>query len=183
MIFMESIGINYKRFDNISASSWLEVTNNASTIIMPSLGSPLLPDLSNLPREYLRDFVKKGGKLVMFNANDNNRSLLNIIFDFSITSYSYTEPFTITAEGAALFDGLNSTIPYYVDTGVIDRGSLPSGSKTIYAGDEVNDQAIVSKIPYSSGSIYVLGWNWNNAAPQGSQDGGWNLLLQKILQS
>jgi len=84
---------------------------------------------------------------------------------------------------AALFDGLNSTIPYYVDTGVIGRGSLPSGSKTIYAGDEVNDQAIVSKIPYSSGSIYVLGWNWNNAAPQGSQDGGWNLLLQKILQA
>ena len=183
MIFMESIWINYKRFDNISASSWLEVTNNASTIIMPSLGSPLLPDLSNLPREYLRDFVKKGGKLVMFNANDNNISLLNIIFDFSITSYYYTEPFTITAEGAALFDGLNSTIPYYVDTSVIGRGSLPSGSKTIYAGDEVNDQAIVSKIPYSSGSIYVLGWNWNNAAPQGSQDGGWNLLLQKILQA
>jgi hypothetical protein len=78
---------------------------------------------------------------------------------------------------------LNSTIPYYVDTSVIGRGSLPSGSKTIYAGDEVNDQAIVSKIPYSSGSIYVLGWNWNNAAPQGSQDGGWNLLLQKILQA
>lgn len=179
---MASLWINYKRFDDISVSSWLEVTSNASTIMIPALESPLLPDLSNQPREYLRDFVKKGGKLIVFWPYDNTRLLLNTIFNFSMTDTGCDEPISLTADGSSLFDGLNSTIPFNDTVATLNKDNLPSGSKTIYLGAS-DYQSVVTKIPYSSGSIYALGWDWDNAAPQGSQDGGWNLLLKKILQA
>lgn len=36
-------------------------------------------------------------------------------------------------------------------------------------------------MPYGDGTIAFLAYDWYNAAPRGSQDGGWNALLNKIV--
>ena len=53
---------------------------------------------------------------------------------------------------------------------------------TIYEGSGPN-QSVVTMIPYGSGKIYVLGWDWFDASPLGGEDGGWLSLLESILQS
>jgi hypothetical protein len=52
----------------------------------------------------------------------------------------------------------------------------------IYEGSGPN-QSLVTMIPYGSGKIHVLGWDWFDAAPIGAEDGGWLHLLESILQS
>jgi hypothetical protein len=60
-------------------------------------------------------------------------------------------------------------------------GSLPSSqtqpvaSKVIYQDEAGN--AVVAQIGYGNGNILILGWDWFDATPVGSQDGGWLALL------
>ena len=68
------------------------------------------------------------------------------------------------------------------DTDSFDTTTLPVDSVTIYEGNGSN-QSVVVMIPYGSGKIYVLGWDWYGAAPLGGSDGGWLHLLQSVLQS
>ena len=81
-----------------------------------------------------------------------------------------------------MFSGLSPTIPDWSATDALNTATLPIDSITIYSGAGTY-QSVVTKIPYGNGQIYMLGWDWYNAAPQGNNDGGWLYLLKKILQS
>ena len=37
--------------------------------------------------------------------------------------------------------------------------------------------------PYGAGTLIHMGWTWENAAPNGQQDGGWSSVLASAVQS
>ena len=148
--------------------------------------SDILPDLTSGAKNKINNFVSSGGKLLMF-APDNGDVVpfLNDIFSFSIISGGeggISEPISLTVDGSGLFPSESATIPSLSDTGFLDTSTLPAESVTIYEGSGPN-QSVVTMIPYDSGKIYVLGWDWYDAEPIGGEDGGWLHLLESILQS
>ena len=189
MAYLDANTIAYKTFTDISESGWnnLNYEISAGYVVIPEIEkADILPDMSAGAKSAVNNFVSSGGKLLMF-APDNGDVIpfLNDIFSFSIISGGeggISEPISLTVAGSALFPSESATIPDLSATSSLDITTLPVSSVTIYEGNGPN-QSVVTMIPYGSGKIYVLGWDWFNASPLGGEDGGWLSLLESILQS
>ena len=189
MAYLDANTIAYETFSDISESGWNSVVYEISYgyVVIPEIEkADILPDMSAGAKSAVNNFVSNGGRLLMF-APDNGDVIpfLNDIFSFSIISVGeggISEPISLTVAGSALFPSESSTIPSLSDTSGLDASTLPAESVTIYEGSGPN-QSVVTMIPYGSGKIYVLGWDWYDASPLGGEDGGWLSLLESILQS
>ena len=176
--------INYQTFTDISESGWTTVNLTAGYILIPELEhDDILPDLTSGAKNIINNFVSSGGKLIMFNpGNGDVIQFLNDIFSFSITDDDAYTPINITIAGSALFPSESSTLPSLSATSSLNTSTLPPDSVVIYEGSGTN-QSVVTKIPYGSGKIFVMGWDWYDAEPLGVENGGWLHLLESILQS
>ena len=182
--FMEDNSIVYNTFTDISETGWQTIKATAGYILIPELEKgDILPDMSAGAKNEVNSFVSSGGNLLMFcQGNGDLVEFLNDIFSFSLVDNNPAEPISITVAGSALFPSESGTLPDNSDTDSFDTTTLPVDSVTIYEGNGSN-QSVVVMIPYGSGKIYVLGWDWFGAAPLGGSDGGWLHLLQSVLQS
>ena len=189
MAYLDANTIAYETFSDISESGWNSLIYEISYgyVVIPEIEkADILPDMSAGAKSAVNNFVSSGGKLLMF-APDNGDVIpfLNDIFSFSIISGGeggISEPISLTVAGSALFPSESSTIPSLSDTSYLETSTLPAESVTIYEGSGANE-SVVTMIPYGSGKIYVLGWDWFDASPLGGEDGGWLSLLESILQS
>jgi hypothetical protein len=188
MAYLDANSIAYETFTDISEFGWndLVYTGRAGYVIIPELeNSDILPDLTSGAKNKINNFVSSGGKLLMFSPGSGDAvPFLNDVFSFSITGGEggASEPISLTVDGSGLFPSESATIPNLSNTSSLDTTSLPVNSVTIYEGNGA-DESVVTMIPYGSGKIYVLGWDWFDAAPIGPEDGGWLNLLESILQS
>ena len=186
MAYLDDNTIAYETFTDISESGWDSVVSLAGYVVIPEIeGSDILPDMSAGAKSAVNNFVSNGGKLLMFCPSSGDLvPFLNDVFSFSITGGEggVSEPISLTVAGSALFPIESPTIPSLSATSSLDTPALPAESVTIYEGSSANE-SVVTMIPYGSGKIYVLGWDWFNASPLGGEDGGWLHLLESILQS
>jgi hypothetical protein len=90
---------------------------------------------------------------------------------------SVTPPISITAAAAGTpFEGGPATLPLNLSSvDAVLASSLPPEAVQIYTDAAGN--SVVTQIPSQGGSIVILGWDWFDAAPLGSQDGGWLAVL------
>lgn len=184
---LDDNSITYQTFTDISESEWGSIVGSAGYILIPELErGEILPDMSSVAKSVIGDFVGSGGKLIMFCPSSGDLvPFLNDVFSFSIIGGGEggaTEPINITVDGSALFPSESSTLPSPSATSSLDTSTLPADSVVIYEGSGTN-QSVVTKISYGSGIIYVMGWDWYDAAPLGVEDGGWLHLLESMLQS
>lgn len=178
--YMDLIETPYETFTGINASSF----SSGSKILIPELEeNDLLPDMTNDAKFALESLISNGGTLVMFEPDSGDLiDFLNDIFGFSLSSNSATEPISLTVGGSSLFNDLSDNIPANNGISSLDATTLPEGSITVYEGSGTNE-SVVTMIPYNSGKIYVMGWDWYDAIPIGSQDDGWLAILRAILES
>lgn len=188
MAYLDANTIAYETFSDISESGWNSVVYEISYgyVVIPEIEkADILPDMSAGAKSAVNNFVSNGGKLLMFCPSSGDLvPFLNDVFSFSITGGEggVSEPISLTVAGSALFPSESPTIPSLSDTSHLETSTLPAESVTIYEGSGPN-QSVVTMIPYGSGKIYVLGWDWYDASPLGGEDGGWLSLLESILQS
>jgi hypothetical protein len=177
---INSFGYSYSTFTDISESTFSSFSGG--TLVIPELqGDDLDAALTSGAKDAIEAFVSDGGTLLTFKPNSNDLYiLLNNIFDFSLSTNSVDEPINLTTEGLSLLLATPSTISDNDGTGSLDTTTLPPDSVTIYEGDNAN-QSVVTMMPYGEGKIYVLGWDWYDGAPLGSQDNGWLSVLNGIL--
>ena len=179
---IDSFGKSYSTFTDISQSSFSSFSSG--TLIIPEIqGEDLDADLSSGAKDTIATFVSDGGTLITFGPNSNNLYiLLNNVFGFSLDTNGVSTPINLTSGGLSLFPTAPSTIPDNDGVDSLDTSTLPPDSVTLYEGDGEN-QSIVTMMPYGSGKIYVMGWDWYDGAPVGEQDGGWLDVLNLILPS
>jgi len=184
MAYLDANTIAYETFIDISESGWDNIVGQAGYIVIPEIeNDDILPDLTSGAKNKINNFVSFGGNLLMFNpSNGDVVGFLNDIFSFSISDNNPSAPISLTVAGSGLFPSESATIPDLSATSSLDTTTLPVNSVTIYEGMGANE-SVVTMIPYGSGKIYVLGWDWYDAAPIGPEDGGWLNLLESILQS
>lgn len=146
----------------------------AALVIPEQENGYVIGDLDAAALAALAQFVNGGGNLVFFWTDDSVTEIVNAAFGLSIAS-SFSdapEPIAITAAAAATpYAAGSATLPSANATTSLAAGSLPPGALVVYA--DANGDAAVTVIPVGQGQIVLLGYDWYDAAPFGSQDGGW----------
>lgn len=170
-------GVDVKTFTDITAEGIAAALVDVDLILIPETEKePLI--FSTEAATILRNFVSNGGTLVSMNFTSFGEPTiyLNQIFTWSL---SLTEGSgsdinkTVNANSSGFTDCV-STLPYNDDVSGFAEESLPAGSITIYKS---SDSVYVVLMPYDQGTVIFLGWDWYNAEPIGSVDGGWLQVL------
>ncbi len=131
----------------------------------------------------IRTFVENGGMLLTFldigGASNKAVALLNATFGFDMTATTSVTTGTSTLNDAAaqgtFFTNGPGAIPNHDATADIVFATLPAEARAIYL-DAYGDST-VTLIPFGSGTIVIMGYDWFGAKPVGSQDGGWLKVL------
>lgn len=144
------------------------------------------PFLLNDGLDALKSFVEGGGSILSVGNQRGylyNTALLNDVFDWNI-DFQYYDPTrqTIGIDSAAAagttFAGGPATLAKNTGTFMLSV-NYPAGTKVIYRYSE--GEPAVTRTTVGSGVVTQLAWNWNNASPLGTQDGGWNEVLRRAV--
>lgn len=169
-------------FTGISAAAFSAGLAGNRLLVVPELETGNLgAALSQQAVHTIRSYVATGGGLIVFDlAGGNTTAFLNTVFGYSLASGSAGTS-TRTAEVAGTsFAGGPASLPANNATESLAAASLPGGAATMYA-DGAN--ATVVAFNYGDGEIVFLAWDWFDAQPVGTQDGGWlNVLTRAVAE-
>lgn len=170
-------------FTGITAADFAAATAGRDVLAIPELeNGDLNAALDAAARAAIASYVQGGGVLWMFGSSTTEAySLLNATFGYSITGGSSSSPYPLNNSDAVgtSFEGGPVSLTWYSDTTGILTSSLPPGSLVIYEASTGPADSIVSLIPEGSGWVVFFGWDWYNAAPTGTEDGGWLDVLDR----
>ena len=133
----------------------------------------------------VRGFVEGGGTLVMMGSNNGQPlDFLNTTFGFALQnagSSSQTSALSAADAAGTLFADNAGSLPWNNATYTgVPITSLPEHAKAIYSYTGSNN-ATVLVAQFGQGQIVYIAYDWFNAAPVGSQDGGWLEVLRDAL--
>jgi hypothetical protein len=154
-------------------------------LIIPELERAELADsLSPGAIAAVRHFVDSGGGTLIFSSDYFGRglSVVETLFGYAIRTGFYNDTYQLSSGAAGTpFAGGAVRIWDNDATYTIDPATLPSHAKIAYQG--ADGSVAVATIPQGRGMIVLLSYDWYNAAPHGSQDGGWVEVLRRALRN
>ncbi len=212
-VFINPAYVNYSNTSNPSSeASNLEATvrdrikedvrtftNYTNSGIAVAVGSNILamaiPELSlkdlsiDIPlggRQAISTYVGGGGILIIFrnSSGDNGLKLTNLIFNWNLAAAAPAGNIRLNTSktNGTPFASLPSTLAANTSITTVNQGTLPTGTVPIYV-DDVNGSTAVTVTPWGKGKVIIFGWDWFDAAPIGSQDGGWIDALSAALDA
>ena len=176
-------GCQVRTFTGTTPAAFSNALFGASVLYMPELEiGDLGAALPALSKSVISNFVVSGGALII-NGESGTRdeNFLNQVFAYSITAGSSGTPSQIS--GAATntaFAGGPASLSENNGTYEWQRASLPAGSLSIYQ-DTGAIYTAVALIPRGAGRIVFLAYDWYDAVPRGTQNGGWDEALRRAL--
>ena len=185
---LTSLGANVTTFVGTSSSAISAAVAGKSVLAFPELEKQdLSPDLDVNAHFAISLFVNQGGTLLMVAPGSGDPlAVINDSFNaaFHMTATTVTGPITLNAAAASgtAFAGGPATLAVNNATTAVLASSLPPFAKIIYS--DANGNSVVTLLPpdpssTGNGNIVILGWDWFDAAPTGSQNGGWLAVLSR----
>jgi Ca2+-binding RTX toxin-like protein len=178
---LASFGHTVKTFTGTTGPAFSGGLAGASLLVIPELeGGDLSAALDQNALHTVRSYVATGGGLIMFDqAGGNTTTFLNTVFGYGLTAGPGGGPYARTGEaGGTAFAGGPSPLPDNNATEPLDIATLPSGAAVMYANGA---NAAVTAFTVGSGEIVHLAWDWFDAAPLGTQNGGWLNVLNRAV--
>jgi hypothetical protein len=161
-------------FTGTAAADFIAATATADVLVIPELESgDLSAAMAADAKAAVAAFVARGGTLLLFSPSTNSVNLANTTFGFALATggSAVTDLNPIAAAGTS-FEGVTATsLPANDALSLLSAASLPHATQAVYADGSGN--AGVAQIPFGAGRLVFLGWDWFDAAPNGTQDGGW----------
>lgn len=179
-----TLGIPVRPFFGIDAATLAAATTGRDVLIIPEQTGDLSTGMDAAALAVLNAFVDGGGTLVQFQPSSGVNLTFAAFPTVKLTSTSTTTPIDLDAAAAAgtLFEDGPTPLPANNGTSsIIGPDLTASGGTSIYTDASSNSEVAV--IPVGTGQIVFLGWDWFNAAPVGSQDGGWISVLRSSVAS
>jgi len=182
----DTLGHTVTTFTGITAVDFnTALPSTLQALVIPELEiDDLNADLTAEARTAIFNFVNEGGTLVVCRvwATKDGIDLINAVFGFALdngTGSDTASDLQVAAATGTAFEGGPATIPGHNITLGLDRLTLPLGTKSIY--EDADTDSTVTLIPVGSGNVVILGWDWYNAAPVGTEDGGWSDVLDAAI--
>ncbi|MBX3438400.1 MAG: hypothetical protein KF861_12990, partial [Planctomycetaceae bacterium] len=183
---LAALGFTVHPFRGVDAADFVAALAEADVLLIPEQETGYLPNIvASEALDVIRGFVGSGGGLVVHGAGGYETFLLNDLFDFELNSYwldtGYLSYQTSAAEQTQFADD-SDVLPLLNATSGLSESSLPPGGTAIYTYPAwFGNVATVAMLPYEAGNIVMLGWDWFDAAPIGSQDSGWSEVLKSAV--
>lgn len=178
---LASLGHTVKTFTGTSGPAFSGGLAGASLLVIPELEvGDLSAALDQNALHTIRSYVATGGGLIVFDlSGGNTATFLNTVFGYNLTAGTGGTTTTRTGEVAGTaFAGGPATLADNDATEPFNSASLPSGAAVMYAN---GTDASVTAFTVGSGEIVHLGWDWFDAAPVGTQNGGWLNVLNRAV--
>ena len=178
---LQNLGHTVNTFSGSTGAEWAAGLTGAELVVIPETESCQLSIyLDADAQNELEAFVDGGGGMIISHQSTNDASL-NAIFGFMVSDASASDPITYNAGNASgtLFDGTAATLAVLSATSAFS--GLPTGSEAIY--EDNNGNAAVALIPYGTGGIVWLGWDWYQGSGTVPEFDAWRSVLeQAVLQ-
>ena len=177
---LELKGHTVNTFTGITDVAWSSALDSADMLHIPELeNGDLAAALSPNAIAVISNYVSEGGCLVTYgDSPGRSAALLNTVFGFATFGFGVNpQAATISSEaGFSSFAGGPTSLAGNSAHFIWQRSSLPAGALSIYeiSGAAVTSVAVMSQ---GLGSVLFLAWDWFDAFPAGSQDGGWDDVL------
>jgi hypothetical protein len=187
---VQSLGYDVSEFSTMDDATWAGAAQS-NVIVIPQLSHDLFAAMSPAQRQSVVDLVGRGGTLVTV---AQNAGFVNQLFGLGlVTETELSSNLSVDARGTSFESGPLS-LPANVGSLGIVPVSVPLHNLGIYLGFTVPNPtstdfaihvAVLRPATLASqpkGQIIVLGWNWFDGSPVGSQDGGWNEVLNRSIR-
>jgi hypothetical protein len=128
----------------------------------------------------LAEFVQRGGVMIVHGGSGDRASgLINRVANLDLTERLANLPYSRTAQAAGTeFADAPDTLPGQSAVTALDAAALPVDAQAIYTNGA---WAAVVVLPSGQGRFIFLGWDWFDAAPLGTADGGWSAVLARAM--
>lgn len=195
-LFVDSDNQTYSESDNVQAGlramgHTVVLFTNVPTAIAPNTillfpefeTGDLAPTLTAAQRAGLSNFVMNGGSVIVHGAHAAPLRSTRFfeVFGLNLTCSQLSAGTSSTQTSLAIgtpFAGAPTVVPNNDGCVGIHTSTLPSGARGLYQGPATPaPTTTVATIPRGVGQLIFLGWDWYNARPVGTQDGGWLALL------
>ncbi len=182
-----SLGHAVNTYTGTTAAAFNAAIAGSNVLLFPEFENGLLGSFLGAPAiAALSGYVAGGGGLIINGGsnfiNHSSDDFLNLVFGFGVSNSAFgvggTNNLNVANAAGTAFAGGPTPIPGNNATHPILVG-LPGGSLSIY--DNTGGGCAVCLIPFGAGPIVYLGWDWFNAAPVGSVDGGWLAVLNSAV--
>jgi len=194
------LGYDTNVFTDETPAGFEAALANAGVLLMPENESyNQYTDLAQGAQDSIVNYVNDGGTLVMSWGSGGAIPFLNQAFGFNMSSGGTGTSYLQGSADGTPFESGPESIPNANATDGVLIDSLPEGAQVIYMGEGYGDEgfygegdgfygeiesdgvATVFVIQVGEGTIVFLGYDWFDAAPVGSQDGGWIDVLDSAL--
>ncbi|MCB0676257.1 MAG: hypothetical protein KDC30_06215, partial [Saprospiraceae bacterium] len=169
-------GYTVNTFTGTDAGSWSAALAGADALVIPETPECVSTIVLGAGvRAVIESFVNGGGELlhVIGGAEDEAANFLNLTFGFALSGEG--GDFTANITGAAAgtpFAGGPASLPPMNDGDAVSN--LPPGALSIYSGGGYSQVAL---IPYGTGHVVTLGWDWYQCDDPASEQDAWRDVL------
>jgi Ca2+-binding RTX toxin-like protein len=178
---LASFGHTVKTFTGTTGPAFSAGLAGVRLLVIPELeNGDLAAALDQNALHTIRSYVATGGGLIVFDrAGGNTTTFLNTVFGWGLTAGASPCPCARTVEVAGTaFAGGPASLPDNGATEELDTATLPSSAAVMWAN---GTGSVVTAFTVGSGEVIHLGWDWFNAAPVGTQNGGWLNVLKRAV--
>ena len=191
-VYVDTGGTSTAESDTVQASltNLSFVVSTFTNIATATIGNSILlfpeqevralgPDLSVSTRAALSNFVASGRSMIVHGSGGRGSALINTVFGLTLTESGTRTTYarTTDADGTRFADDpvLITNVSACV---TLLKTSLPPVARSIY---ESTGATAVALIPFGGGRIIYLAWDWFNAVPLGTANGGWLTVLESAV--
>ena len=184
---LAALGHTANAFTGTSAGAFAAGLAGNSVLLIPELENGLLGSaLSGAAQGVITSFVSSGGGLIVAGGSNflahSSDDFLNVVFGLSVANSTFgvggTSAINVGNTAGTAFAGGPASVPNNNATHPILAG-LPGTALSMY--DASGGGSSVFLMPFGGGKIVYLGWDWFNAAPIGTLDGGWLTILDNAV--
>lgn len=192
---LQHLSIEATAFTGISASAFSAALSGRTVLAFPELDpflSKLAPALSDSAIAVIHDFVQDGGTMILFSGEGVDSSIADTVFGWNIPLGSehpndWQAYLDTTVAAGTSFAGGPSALANQGQITNYQTSPLPAGSKVVYGTS--TSQSSVTVMPYGSGQVIHLGWDWSwwawpfpSSPITEEQDGGWFEVLDRAIR-
>jgi len=184
-IILSGAGHTVTPFTTTAAAGFQNALNSNDLLVIPELErGNLSPALDTTTRNSIRSYVQGGGGLLFFGGNNSRGvELVNEIFEFTVEPGSFFAGLTLQTGNIAgtTFVGARTELDPNSNVRSVNDSTLPVNTKIIYAetNDQVPPNPAVVLFRIGLGQMTYLGWDYADAGPVGTRDGGWISVLDR----